>query len=116
MVRLIRTGAAWVIALLVLSLTTVEMPHMGGAHHDLDLDIIVVAHDASAHHVSDGQIQSARSEHCLACHWGRSFRPGAEPSNLSAPLTETTVARISQQPFIPGRAPIAQPSLRSPPA
>jgi hypothetical protein len=117
MVSSVRTRAAWIISLLVLSLSTVEMPHMLGEHYDPDTDILVIAHDASAHRVS-GRVpaDNARPEHCLACHWGRGFRPGAESSSLKAPVAETTVAFVPAQSFIPSRAPLAQPPLRSPPA
>jgi len=117
MVKLVRTWGAGVIALLVLSLSAIEMPHMDGAHHDPDCDIIIVAHDASAHHVNRGRpVQHERSEHCLACHWGRSFKPGVESGALKAPIVETIVASVPDQPFVPSRAPVAQPSLRAPPA
>ncbi len=116
MVSSIRTRAAWIVSLLVLSLSTVEMPHMAGAHYDPDCDIVVVAHDASAHRV-DGRVpaEDGRPEHCLACHWGRSFRPGVESSALKAPVAEATVAFVPDQSFAPSRAPVAQPSLRAPP-
>lgn len=113
----IRMRPAWVVALLVLSLATVEMPHMAGAHYDPDCDIVVVAHDASAHRIDGtGHDQNGRPEHCLACHWGRSFRPGVESSALNAPVVETTVALVTDQSFISSRAPVAQPPLRAPPA
>ncbi len=116
-VQSIRRCAAWVTTLLVLSLATVEMPHAAGAHHDSDCDIVVVAHDASAHRVDAGDLaQPARPEHCLACHWGRSFRPGVESSALKAPVLEATVAVAPDPSSIPSRAPVAQPSLRAPPA
>src|SRR5689334_17446494 len=114
MVRLMRSTAAWVATLVVMSLTTVEMPHMVGAHHDADFDIVVIAHDASAHRIADGQVPPARADHCLACHWGRSFRPGGDSGAFTIPLVETAVARVSEQPTILGRAPVAQPPLRSP--
>lgn len=117
MVSSIRLRAAWIISLLVMSLSTVEMPHMAGAHYDPDCDILVVAHDASAHHMNGGgAAENGRPEHCLACHWGRSFRPGAESSALKVPVAESTVAFVPDQSFIPSRAPLAQPPLRSPPA
>jgi hypothetical protein len=117
MVRWIRTRIAWVTALVVLSLSTSEMPHAGAAHYDPDCDLIVVAHDSSAHRV-DGRIpfERGRPDHCLACHLGRSFRPGVESSALKAPALEASVALIPDQQFVPGRAPVAQPSLRAPPA
>ena len=117
MARLVRTGVAWVVTLLVLSLSSVDLPHVSGAHHDSDFEIVVIAHDASSHRFSsDGSAQPVRPDHCLACHWGRSFRPGAESRALSAPVEETTLVLASAQPFVPVRAPVAQPPLRSPPA
>jgi len=116
MVTSIRTRAAALIALLVLSLATVELPHLQAAHHDSDYDIVVVAHDASAHQMDGGGPVPAGPDHCVACHWGRSFRPGVEPSALKAPVAETAVAFVSDQSFAPSRAPTAQPSLRAPPA
>ena len=114
---MVRTGVAWVVTLLVLSLSSVDLPHLSGAHHDSDFDIVVVAHDASSHRVTgDDSAQPVRPDHCLACHWGRSFKPGTEPSLLSAPVEETTLVLVSAPQLVPVRAPVAQPPLRSPPA
>ncbi len=116
MVKLIRARLAWVTAILVLSLSTVEMPHLGAAHHDADHDFVVVVHDGSAHQVgSSGPAGDARADHCLACHWGRAFRPGVESRGVDSPAVEARTARISEQSFVPARAPVAQPPLRSPP-
>jgi hypothetical protein len=114
---MVRTGAAWVVTLLVLSLSSVDLPHLTGAHHDADFDLVVVTHDASSHRVSGGEnVEPVRPDHCLACHWGRSFRPGTEPGILSAPVDETALVLVSDQRFAPVRALVAQPPLRSPPA
>jgi len=117
MVSFVRARATGVITLLVLAISTVEMPHAAGVHYDPDCDLVVVAHDASAHRIdSSGPTQAERPEHCLACHWGRSFRPGVDADGVGAPLVETTVAVVPAFPSVHGRAPVAQPPLRSPPA
>lgn len=116
MVKLIRARLAWVTALLVLSLSTVEMPHLSAAHHDADFELVVVVHDGSAHQVgSRGSDADARADHCLACHWGRAFRPGVEQGGSDSPAAEARATRIPEQRFVPARAPVAQPPLRSPP-
>jgi hypothetical protein len=117
MVSSFRRRAAWIAALLVVSLSSVEMPHWGAEHHDPDFDLVLVAHDADAHHVtSDEGKESAPTGHCLACHWGRSFRPGVRADAVKAPVEPSRLALVPDQPFVPAGAPVAQPPLRSPPA
>jgi hypothetical protein len=117
MVGSLRTGLAWMVTLLVLSLATVEMPHLGAQHHDVDFDLIVVVHDGSAHHVGGGAPErDARPDHCLACHWGRAFRPGLDSRLLDSPADETRLAGAPDPVWMPRHAPVAQPPLRSPPS
>jgi len=54
--------------------------------------------------------------HCLVCHWVRAFRPRTEARIVSAPTTETAVNVYVEIVSVSGRAPVAQPPLRSPPA
>ncbi len=110
-----RVRPRWVTTLLVLALAAVQMPHLAAAHHD-EHGTVIVSHDASAHRVGGSGVgQSDRQEHCLACHWGRSLRLGLESSVPKAPAIEPADVRVSDQPSVSGRAPVAQPSLRSPP-
>jgi hypothetical protein len=116
MVGSFRTGLASLVTLLVLSLSMAEMPHLSAGHHDVDFDLVVVVHDGSAHKVGNGGSPiEAGADHCLACHWGRAFRPGVESSGIDSPVVEARTARILEQSFVPARAPVAQPPLRSPP-
>lgn len=113
--RRTRALSTWLVACLVVSLATIEMPHLASGHHDVDFDLVVVTHDASAHHWSSGSPSPARPEHCLACHWGRSFPTGSDSQTLNAPPPEVIVARVADHVPGTGRAPVAQPPLRSPP-
>jgi hypothetical protein len=114
MAKSLRAAAAWLVAVLVSALTTAGMPHIS-AHHDADFDIIVVAHDASAHHVAGGDGGQA-PEHCIACHFGRSFRTGHGANTLGAPMTIPAPLCFVADAFVPDCAAAALPPLRSPPA
>ena len=73
------------VAVLV-SLTTLGLPHAIGPGHDADCDIIIVAHDASAHQIhADRTGDTTDTVHCLACHWARSFKPRSDTTYLRRP-------------------------------
>lgn len=110
-----RTGTAWVAALVIAALATVEMPHVGADHHDSDFGFLV-AHDSSAHYFGSGDAARDRgADHCVACHLGRSFKPGLETTTVTAPVVEARSSRRPEESTAPTRAPVAQPPLRSPP-
>jgi hypothetical protein len=54
--------------------------------------------------------------HCLVCHWVRAFRPNAEARIVSAPATNAATRVHVEIRTVSGRAPVAQPPLRSPPS
>ena len=53
--------------------------------------------------------------HCLVCHWVRAFRPNAEARIVSTPATNAGIRLHVEILRFSGRAPVAQPPLRSPP-
>jgi hypothetical protein len=76
-----------------------------------------VAHDASAHEFRAAAAHAgAHAQHCLVCHWARSFRPHTEVRFVSAPALQAG-ARIPVT-LVPvaSSTTIAQPPLRSPPS
>lgn len=117
MVRLLRARVAWVATLLALSLATVDLPHVGAAHHDADFDLVVVVHDDTAHQVG-GSVPGGvdRGEHCLACHFGRALRTGGGTGSLVSPVVDVQITRLREDSLVLSREPLALPPLRSPPA
>ena len=110
-----RPLAVALLALMATLGTSVYVPHAADCH-DPDCDLIIVAHDASAHRLtSNSSAAETHPLHCLACHWARSFRPRTESRVLPTPdvraghhvHVEYFTAAVS--------APVAQPPLRSPP-
>lgn len=101
---------------LLVSIVTLGLPHAPGPGHDADCDIIVVAHDSSAHQVhTDGPVDRNDPVHCLACHWARSFRPHAEAVYRPAPAAAAGVRLLVEAVVVVNTATAAQPPLRSPP-
>jgi len=85
--------------------------------HDAACPAVIVEHDAAAHRVKpakDGP--DSHALHCLVCHWVRAFRPRTEGRFVSAPASEAGVRLSVQLVVLTGRAPVARPPLRSPPA
>ena len=102
---------------LLASLTMLGLPHATGPGHDADCDIIVVAHDAAAHHVqADGPRDDGQPVHCLACHWARAFRKHTDAVYLPAPAVAAGVRFFVEAVPVANVATAAQPPLRSPPA
>jgi len=92
---------------------------LSGVHPDDCHDdcMVVVVHDASAHHVSSGSsAPDAPPLHCLVCHWARSFRPRSEAVFVAAPVAATGIWINVEIYTAAPVAPSAQPPLRSPPA
>ena len=101
-----------------------SMAAVGGAavvpHEDDCHDACAVAtakHNPAAHRIGTTSTDTdSHPLHCLVCHWVRAFRPRTEARVVSAPSTETAVNIYVEIVSTSGRAPVAQPPLRSPPA
>jgi hypothetical protein len=118
MLHWFRTRASCVAALAITALAATSaatfIPHQDDDCHDGPCAF--VQHDASAHRVGAPSSLSGEHNHCLVCHWARSFRLRTEarvPTITAAEARELVhveyfTAAVS--------APVAQPPLRSPPA
>lgn len=85
--------------------------------HDAACRAIAGEHNPSAHRVGATPVDEDNHPlHCLVCHWVRAFRPNAEARVVSSLTTHASVAISIEIVSISGRAPVAQPPLRSPPA
>jgi hypothetical protein len=85
--------------------------------HDATCRSILVEHDAAAHRI--GAASTADDNHplhCLVCHWVRAFRPRIEVRFVSTLTADAGISVPVALFTISGRAPVAQPPLRSPPA
>ena len=73
-------------------------------------------HDDAADRIgAKAAVDDGHPLHCLVCHWVRAFRPNAEARIVSTPARDAA-SRISVEVLtVSGRAPVAQPPLRSPP-
>jgi hypothetical protein len=105
-------------ATLVVSLVALGIPHSDDPNHDADCVIgAFVMHDASAHRLtakdSDG---SNHSNHCLACHAARSFRPRAQLRYAAAPVSTRTIVVHLTIVTASSAGPHKRPPLRAPPA
>jgi len=109
----------------VAATTLVWMTAVGGAAvapheddcHDAACRAIAVEHDASAHRMGAAPADDeSQPLHCLVCHWVRALRPRAEARFVSTVASEAGVRMPVQFFVVSGRAPVAQPPLRSPPA
>lgn len=110
--RIAATTLLWIVAVSGVAVT----PHEDDCH-DAACSAIVVEHDAAAHRVgASSSSPDSHPLHCLVCHWVRAFRPRTEARFVSALAAETGVRLPVQFFTIAGRAPVAQPPLRSPPA
>ena len=102
---------------LLVSITTLGLPHAMGPDHDADCAIVIVAHDASAHQIhTNGPDDGEHPVHCLACHWARAFRPRTETVFLPVPASGTGVPLLVTAVAVASVTTAAQPPLRSPPA
>jgi hypothetical protein len=117
MLKLARARISPAATVLLVSFLSLNLPHVGDAHHDPDGAIVVFAHDASAHRVSGNAPEDgAPPQHCVVCHLARSFLPRTEATSLPAPIAEAST-RVHVEVFTaPRTALVAQPPLRSPPA
>ena len=75
-----------------------------------------VEHDAADHRIGASSVDDdSHTLHCVVCHWVRAFRPGIEGRFVAAPHNDPAVRFHTDVVSIAGRAPVAQPPLRSPP-
>ena len=106
-----RTGVALVL-LANLGVGSLALPHAGDP--DVACSPILVAHDASAHHIGAAtKPAAAETEHCFLCHSLRSFYPAFDkfeqphyaPRAEPLPVARIDGARLLAWTLAPGRAP-----------
>jgi hypothetical protein len=106
--------AALAIAVLVGSGGLSVIPHQDDDCHESLCAF--VQHDASAHRIAaQREPSAAHPDHCLVCHWTRSFRLRTETRVLTHHVSEVRELRHVDPLTVAVSAPVAQPPLRSPP-
>ena len=115
-----RRHAARIATVTMLSMTAVGgstvVPHHDDCH-DAACQSIAVKHDESAHRIgSAATAVGEHAQHCLVCHWIRAFRPRIESRVISIQASDAGVCIPVTFVALSGRAPVAQPPLRSPPS
>jgi hypothetical protein len=86
MLRLFRNRAWCLVTAVLLALGTTtaafdELLHASGRAHDTAcVPVLDVAHDASSHRVDATDEGTGGEGHCLACHFARTPRHGAQPA------------------------------------
>ena len=111
-----RVAALLLVAVVALG-GSMATPHPNDCH-DAACAGLVVPHDASAHEFRGAAAADAgaHAQHCLVCHWARSFRPHTEIRFVSAPAHDSGVrVHVDLVPVV-ALTTIAQPPLRSPPS
>jgi hypothetical protein len=119
MLHWFRAKASSIAVTAMLSMAVVSgaavVPHEDDCH-DAACRAIAVEHNPSAHRVGTTPVDDNNHPlHCLVCHWVRAFRPNTEARIVSAPAAPAIVNLNFEIVTISGRAPVAQPPLRSPP-
>lgn len=116
-----RSRASGIATLAMLSMTAVGglavVPHQDDCHDNACMPI-AVQHNAAAHRI-DGAFSDGvdhHTQHCLVCHWIRAFRPRTESRIVSGQASRARVRIPVTLLVLSGRAPVAQPPLRSPPS
>ncbi|MGH9255933.1 MAG: hypothetical protein ACRD3C_15350 [Vicinamibacterales bacterium] len=120
MLQWFRARASSIAATAMLSMAaaggSAVVPHEDDCH-DAACRAIDVEHNAAAHRIGAASAETDNHPlHCLVCHWARAFRPPTEARVVSTPSTDAAVNVNVETVTISGRAPVAQPPLRSPPA
>jgi len=118
MLQWFRARASGIVAIAMLSMAAVGgsavVPHADDCH---DAACVAVEHNAAAHRIGATSPDADNHPlHCLVCHWVRAFRPSTEARFVSAPSTDAADNVNVEIVTVPGRAPVAQPPLRSPPS
>jgi hypothetical protein len=118
MLQWFRARASSVAAVAILSMAAVGgsavVPHEDDCH---DACAATAAHNHAAHRIGAASPDTDNHPlHCLVCHWVRAFRPPTEARFVSLPSTDTAVGVSVETIAVSGRAPVAQPPLRSPPS
>ena len=114
----VRASSIAVTAILLMAAVggSAVVPHEDDCH-DAACPAISVEHNAAAHRIGGAPAETDNHPlHCLVCHWMRAFRPRTEARIVSAPASESGVSISLEFVTVSGRAPVAQPPLRSPPA
>jgi hypothetical protein len=111
----IRASAIALVAITALAATGAAAlaPHDDDCH---DGACVLVQHDASAHQMRAPSVGDPHQDHCLVCHWTRSFRLRTEARILPAPVGDSGELLLVEHPAPASSAPLAQPPLRSPPS
>ena len=120
MLHWFRAKASSIAVTAMLSMAVVSgaavVPHEDDCH-DAACRAIAAEHNPSAHRVGATPVDEDNHPlHCLVCHWVRAFRPNAESRVVSSPATHAAASISIDVVTVSGRAPVAQPPLRSPPA
>ena len=109
----------------IAAVTMLTMAAVGGStvvpHHDDCHDAacrsVAVKHDESAHRIGSAPTTvGEHAQHCLVCHWIRAFRPRTESRVVSVEASDAGIRIPVTIVALSGRAPVAQPPLRSPPS
>jgi hypothetical protein len=119
MLQWFRTRASTIATVAILSMAAVGgsavVPHEDDCHDACPAT--AGQHNPAAHRIGGTPVDAdSHPLHCLVCHWARAFRPRTEARVVSAPSTETAVNIYVEIVSVSGRAPVAQPPLRSPPS
>ena len=120
MLRWCRVHASRIAAAAIASLAaaggSAVVPHEDDCH-DVTCLAMAVEHDAAAHSITAPPTGAdTHAQHCLVCHWARSFRPHITARFVPAPATNAGVHVHYDFLTVAWTAPVAQPPLRSPPA
>ena len=114
-----RERASGIAAPLLLTVATLigslSLPHAADCV-DADDGVILVVHDATAHRIGGHAPIDPQPDHCLFCHWARSFRPHIETKFVPAQAADAGVKIHADFLTVARTTAVAQPSLRSPPA
>ena len=118
MLQWFRARASSIAAVAILSMAAVGgsavVPHEDDCH---EACAATAGHNHAAHRIGAASPDTDNHPlHCLVCHWVRAFRPRTEARFVSLPTADDAVGINAQVVTVSGRAPVAQPPLRSPPS
>ena len=115
-----RSRASCIATVAMLSMAVVgglaAVPHEDDCHDGACIPT-AVQHNAAAHRIGGASTDGDHhTQHCLVCHWIRAFRPRTESRVVSAHASRADLRIPVTLVVLSGRAPVAQPPLRSPPS